>query len=182
VGEAVLTSDGAAESAGLRLPGRVNVANAAMAAAAAAAVDVPLNAALARMRQVTQVAGRYLQADHRGSRVRLLLAKNPAGWTEALDLLYERPVVVAVNARIADGTDPSWLWDVPFQRLRGRRVVVSGERAADLSVRLLYAGVPHTTVRHPLDAVAAAGGSWDVLANYTVFTDLRDRLVGRGSS
>ena len=29
-------------------------------------------------------------------------------------------VVIAVNARVADGKDPSWLWDVPYELLRGR--------------------------------------------------------------
>ena len=61
-----------------------------------------------------------------GRPVRLLLAKNPAGWTAVFDLLDESgprrsPLVLSVNARTADGLDTSWLWDVPFERLAGRR-------------------------------------------------------------
>ena len=80
-----------------------------------------------------------------GPEARLLLAKNPAGWLEVFDVLRPPPlpVVVAINARIADGRDPSWLWDVPFERLAGRLVVASGERSRDLAVRLRYAGVEH---------------------------------------
>ena len=58
--------------------------------------------------------------------------------SELLDLVADGsgPVVVGINARVADGRDPSWLWDVPFERLTGRAVVATGERCADLSVRL----------------------------------------------
>ena len=53
-------------------------------------------------------------------------------------------MVVDFNSRTADGRDPSWLWDVPFERLAGRQVLVCGERREDVSVRLAYADVPHT--------------------------------------
>lgn len=181
VGDAIL-APGASTQADLRLPGRANVANAAMAAAAAAQLGIALETSLERMREVQDVEGRYLRAEHAGARVRLLLAKNPAGWAEALTHLHDgdSPVVLAVNARTADGTDPSWLWDVPFEQLRGRRVVVSGERAADVSVRLVYAGVEHETCPEPLDAVRGTdGASWDVLANYTAFTRVRHQLLHR---
>ena len=38
---------------------------------------------------------------------------------------------------------PSWLWDVPFERLAGRPVVATGDRRLDLAVRLRYAEVDH---------------------------------------
>lgn len=179
-GDTVVAPDQPAAAAELRLPGRANVSNAAMAAAAAAQFGVALHTALAQMRTVVDVGGRYLRAEHHGASVRLLLAKNPAGWAEALTHLGDAssPVVIAVNARIADGTDTSWLWDVPFERLRGRRVVVSGERAADASVRLLYAGVEHTTSREALDDIRGADApAWDVIANYTAFTRVRAQLA-----
>ena len=79
----------------------------------------------------------------------------------------------------ADGADPSWLWDVPFERLADRPVVATGDRFRDLSVRLHYGGVPHTTEPEPVQAVRrAAGGSdpgdgvVDVVGNYTAFHDL----------
>ena len=92
-----------------------------------------------------EVAGRYRTVTVGSTRARMLLAKNPAGWLEVFDLLAPSPapVVVAINARIADGKDPSWLWDVPFERLRGRLVVATGDRGWDLAVRLHYAEVDH---------------------------------------
>jgi UDP-N-acetylmuramyl tripeptide synthase len=108
-----------------------------------------------------------------------MLAKNPAGWDELLDLVAgsPAPLVVSINARVADGADPSWLWDVPFERLAGRTVVATGDRYRDLSVRLQYAEVAHTTAPSPVGAVteAAAGDPEvlvDVIGNYTAFHDL----------
>ena len=167
----------------LRLPGRANLANAAMACAAAAVLGVPAGDAASAMGDVADVDGRYLTVLRGPGQVRLLLVKNPAGWVEVLDQLEDQPgrVVVAVNAREADGTDTSWLWDVPFERLRGRRVVAAGERSADLSLRLLYADVHH--VREP-DALRAvdllSSRRTHVLANYTAFIRVRDQLSTTG--
>ena len=88
-------------------------------------------------------------------------------------------VVIAVNAQTADGTDPSWLWDVPMEKLRGRQVVASGERAADLAVRLHYADVEHTIEADPALALASLpAGSCDLVANYTAFVRARATLDG----
>jgi UDP-N-acetylmuramyl tripeptide synthase len=127
------------------------------------------------------VAGRYQVLNVGGARVRLLLAKNPAGWAEALELIKPppTPVIVGINAGVADGRDPSWLWDVPFDRLRGRRVVATGERGRDLAVRLRYAEVSHTFVPTYQEAVQRAGGpEIDLAANYTSFQDARAALSG----
>ena len=88
-------------------------------------------------------------------------------------------VVVAINARIADGRDPSWLWDVPFERLAGRFVVASGERRHDLAVRLGYAGVDHAcapSLAGAVEAVHRQSGHRtdeviDVIGNYTAVQD-----------
>lgn len=174
----VRLADGGELPLQLALPGRVNTGNAAVAAATAAELGVPVEAALAAMAGVADVAGRYREVQLAGRRVRLLLAKNPAGWQEMLDLLDAappRPVVVGFNARIADGRDPSWIYDVPAERLRGRQVLVYGDRAADVALRLDYAGVAHTV--HPGAAAALAAADpgaevVDVLATYTAFRDL----------
>jgi UDP-N-acetylmuramyl tripeptide synthase len=173
----------------LQLPGRVNVSNAAMAVAGAMALGVDPGRAVRAMSRVRAVAGRYQVLNVGGARVRLLLAKNPAGWAEALDLIKPppTPVVVGINAGVADGRDPSWLWDVPFERLRGRRVVATGERGRDLAVRLRYADVPHTYEADYRRAVALGAGhagsrqtEIDFVANYTSFQDARRALSSGG--
>ena len=178
---ALLTGTGGeALDLALGLPGPANLANAALAVAAAVTLGAPPEGAVEGVRSVTEVAGRYRVVEHRGRRVRALLAKNPAGWAELLRILDPDavPVVVAINARGVDGRDTSWLWDVPFERLRGRRVVASGERATDLAVRLTYAQVQHTVEPDPLAGVDALPvGPVDVIGNYTAFTSLSRRLA-----
>jgi CobQ-like glutamine amidotransferase family enzyme/UDP-N-acetylmuramyl tripeptide synthase len=179
-GDALVTADGRNLAVRLLLPGRCNRANAAMAAVAAAVLGVDEAAALEAMASVTDVEGRFATVTHGGADVRLLLAKNPAGWAELLDLLEggTDPVVVGINARIADGHDPSWLWDVPFERLAGRAVVATGERCRDLAVRLRHGGVAHVTVPDDLQALAAAGTSRvEYVGNYTAFQSMRLHLA-----
>jgi lipid II isoglutaminyl synthase (glutamine-hydrolysing) len=168
---------GGRHTVALSIPGQVNIGNAALAAAAAGLWDVAPATAFAAMQSIDEVEGRYLRTTYRNIAVRLLLAKNPAGWVEALSMLPDRDVgvVVAVNARAADGRDPSWLWDVPFEVLRGRSAIATGERSRDVAVRLRYAGVEHIRVDDEADAVRAAGdrGPVEVLANYTAFQTMR---------
>ncbi|KAA9150855.1 DUF1727 domain-containing protein [Amycolatopsis acidicola] len=161
----------------LRLPGAVNLVNAAFAIAAAHEAGVPVPHAARAVESIEAVAGRYRLIRDGARSVRLLLAKNPAGWRETLRLLgTHRPVVIAVNGREADGRDLSWLWDVEFERLRGRPIVASGERAADLAVRLRYADLPHRVEPDPVRAVAGfAAGTVEVVANYTAFRELNAR-------
>lgn len=129
--------------AALQLPGRFNASNATMALAVCDELGLDLARAVDLMSTVTAVSGRYAIVPAGELKVRLLLAKNPAGWTELLDIMppAPTPVIVMINSNLADGQDPSWLWDVPFERLRGRTVIASGNRRLDLAVRLLHAGV-----------------------------------------
>jgi lipid II isoglutaminyl synthase (glutamine-hydrolysing) len=179
-GRAVRAS-GASFPLGLALPGRCNQGNALMAVAGALALGADQEVAVQAMATVADVAGRYSTLELGEVRARLLLAKNPAGWAEVFDMLRPPPVpvVVAINARTADGHDPSWLWDVPFERLRGRHVVATGERGLDLAVRLHYAEVDHRREADLLAAVQAAGGAdVDVVANYTAFHQFLARARG----
>ncbi|MGI8869049.1 MAG: MurT ligase domain-containing protein [Mycobacteriales bacterium] len=175
----LIPSEGAPLPLSLRLPGAVNYANAAMAVVTADALGVPPAQAARSLADIRDAAGRYLLVRWHGHDVRLLLAKNPASWATTLDLLAEQdaPVVIAVNAGQADGRDTSWLYDVGFERLAGRTVVACGQRAADLGVRLGYAGVTHVTHPDPLAAVQRLpAGPVTVIADYTSFARLRRRL------
>jgi UDP-N-acetylmuramyl tripeptide synthase len=173
-------ADGRSEQIRLLLPGRFNHSNALIAAVAAEAMGVAAADGLAAMADVHEVAGRFTTRVVGGVRTRLMLAKNPAGWSELLDLVGkdDGPIVISINARTADGADPSWLWDVPFERLCPRVVVATGDRCRDLSVRLHYAGVAHVMEGDPLEAVRQAHGDddagdrVDVIGNYTAFDEL----------
>lgn len=179
IGDRLVLPDGTSTRIRLELPGRANLANAALAAAAAAELGVGVQPALAAMASVREIEGRYGERDIDGHRCRLLLAKNPAGWAEILDLLDGdgcRPLLLSVNAGPVDGRDTSWLYDVPFERLGERRVVVTGAAAPDLAMRLGYAGVQHQVVLDPRRAVAVAAegdGRLDAIGDYSGFQRLR---------
>ena len=173
----VIGPDGGRYAVKLSLPGRINVGNAATALAVAARFGVGPDAAVPRLGEVASVAGRYAQVERDGRRIRLLLAKNPASWLEAFDMAERAPTLLAVNARGPDGLDTSWLFDVDFSPLRGRPVLITGDRAYDLAVRLQVNEVAFSHVPTFAGAVAATPpGRLEVIANYTAFQDIRAEL------
>ncbi|MDN5581114.1 MAG: MurT ligase domain-containing protein [Corynebacterium sp.] len=177
--EGLTTPSGELLPLSLKLPGNANRGNATQAIAAAVALGVDETSALAAAERVDDVAGRYSTVNLDGREVHLLLAKNPAGWQEALSMVDRAAdgLVIAVNGQVADGQDLSWLWDVKFENLDDLKVVAAGERSSDLAVRLGYAGVEHDTVADTVAAVRACPpGRVEVLANYTAFRDLRKDL------
>lgn len=165
----------------LALPGAVNRGNATQAVAAAVGLGASAPAAVAAASGVDEVAGRYRTVRVGGHTARILLAKNPAGWQEALSMVDKQAagVVIAVNGQVPDGEDLSWLWDVRFEHFEGTSVVAAGERGTDLAVRLGYAGVDHTLVHDTVSAIASCPpGHVEVVANYTAFLQLNRRLDG----
>jgi UDP-N-acetylmuramyl tripeptide synthase len=137
-------------------------------------VGVDLLGALERVNSLSSVAGRFSIRRWRGHSLRLLLAKNPAGFSSMLLTLKDdgADVWVAINARVADGRDPSWLYDVPFELLRGHRVYCFGDRRFDLATRLDYANVAYVVVTDEA-ALPVSSDVTNVLANYTAFQEWR---------
>jgi UDP-N-acetylmuramyl tripeptide synthase len=163
-------------SLSLSIPGEYNRGNAAMAATALREVGVPLSQSISRMQSVTGVAGRYTVRTWQGRQLRLLLAKNPAGFDALLSTVEPAPtdVWVAINANIADGRDPAWLYDVSFEALKGHVVWCLGERRLDLATRLDYAGVEYRIVDE-LANLPATTQPVELLANYTAFQEWMSR-------
>lgn len=164
------------------LPGRANLANAAMALAAATSLGHAPELMARRLERVRSIAGRYEVVRFLGRRVRLLLAKNPASWGETFETIStSAAVLIVLNARVLDGRDTSWIWDVDFRELRGQAVYISGERRHDLAVRLDVADVEFKIVSSLEEACRLAPlGLLDMVANYTAFLDLvRELRSGR---
>jgi UDP-N-acetylmuramyl tripeptide synthase len=162
----------------MALPGAFNKANGVGALLAAVRMGVDASVGARAIAALDEVAGRFSSITVGDVGARLLLAKNPAGWSALFDLVGAEtaPVVVAVNARIADGLDTSWLYDVAFERLDGRRVIASGDRWRDLSARLFYAGIEHDCepdVRAAIKRAGANGDRVEAICNYTAFAELR---------
>ena len=179
----------------LPLPGLYNVYNALAAAACALVLDAGLDEVVAGLQSFTAAFGRFERIEAGDKRILMLLIKNPAGANEAVRTLQEGHVpetlVIALNDRIADGRDVSWIWDVDFEPLleAADRVVVSGERAAELALRFTYAGFPTARLdvvpdlREALDrglALVPAGGELAILPTYTAMLALRKIAVERG--
>jgi UDP-N-acetylmuramyl tripeptide synthase len=177
----------------LPLPGLYNVYNALAAAALAGVLGASLDDIAAGLAAVAPAFGRAETVALGDRPMTLLLIKNPAGANEVLRTLLleegEHDLFAVLNDNIADGRDVSWVWDADFELLAGRvrRATCSGTRAAELGVRLKYAGVPAQRIRvEPsleagLDAARADGsGPLYALPTYTAMLALRDVLTRRG--
>ena len=84
-------------------------------------------------------SGAWRRSPCGGRELSILLIKNPAGANEVLRTLTledgSLDLWLALNDRIADGRDVSWIWDADFELLRGRvrRVTCSGTRAEEMA-------------------------------------------------
>jgi len=179
----------------LPLPGLYNVYNALAAAALTLAMGAVLGDVAAGLQEVAPAFGRAETVQLGGRELSILLVKNPAGANEVLRTLTLEPgehdVLAVLNDNVADGRDVSWIWDADFEVLAGRvrRVTCSGTRAAEMAVRMKYAGVPveRIVVRDELDAgldvaVGDGAGPLYALPTYTAMLALREELVQRGAA
>jgi UDP-N-acetylmuramyl tripeptide synthase len=180
----------------LPLPGLYNVYNALAAIAAGLRLGVAPERIAAALGEMRAAFGRVETIPVGDTSVSILLIKNPAGANEVLRTLLlearERGPVdlwIALNDRIADGRDVSWIWDADFELLDGavRRVVCSGTRAPEMALRLKYAGWPEEAIEvvpgieASLDAAVAGPESrLFALPTYTALLELRKLLADRG--
>jgi lipid II isoglutaminyl synthase (glutamine-hydrolysing) len=179
----------------LPLPGLYNVYNALAAVTAGLRSGVSLERVRDGLESMRAVFGRVETIEVSGKPVSILLIKNPAGANEVLRTLALESsdggidLWVALNDRIADGRDVSWIWDADFELLAGgvRRVVCAGTRAPEMALRLKYAGWPEDAIEvmgpiaESLDAaVSAAPARLFALPTYTALLELRTLLANRG--
>jgi lipid II isoglutaminyl synthase (glutamine-hydrolysing) len=181
------------------LPGLYNAYNALAALAATVNLGVPLATAAAGIADARAAFGRVETIAMNERTVSILLIKNPAGANEVLRTLrlesrspaegHGLDLWLALNDRIADGRDVSWIWDADFELLAGsiRSVTCAGTRAAEMAVRLKYAGIPADLVAVEPDiatsldqAVVGSQGVLFALPTYTALIELRRLLSARG--
>jgi UDP-N-acetylmuramyl tripeptide synthase len=188
---------GATVDVRLPLPGLYNVYNALAAAALTTALGATPADVVAGLEAVSAAFGRAETVRVDDHDLLLLLVKNPAGANEVLRTLAledgEHDLLAVLNDHIADGRDISWVWDADFELLadRLRHVTCSGTRAAEMALRLKYAGVPEDRLivepvlaaglDRALAAVPADGANRLVaIPTYTAMLELRGELVARG--
>jgi UDP-N-acetylmuramyl tripeptide synthase len=179
----------------LPLPGLYNAYNALAAIAAGLALRVDPKRIGPALKAMRGAFGRVETIAVASKRLSILLVKNPAGTNEVLRTLRLEATEggldlwIALNDRIADGRDVSWVWDADFELLGGavRRVTCAGTRAPEMALRLKYAGWPQDaiavepSIEGSLDtAIAAAPERLFALPTYTALLELHRVLAGRG--
>lgn len=182
----------------LPLNGMHNVYNAVAASTVAIALGLPLPETARALRGFVPVFGRGEIIDAKGKSVKLLLVKNPAAADAVIDSMIgstsktsstELDLLIALNDAQLDTHDESWIWDAGYEALAAstRRAVCTGNRAAEMGLRLKYAGITPdriTVAPDIADAVDAAlslgPGPLVALANYSAMLKLRGVLVQRG--
>jgi UDP-N-acetylmuramyl tripeptide synthase len=180
---------------GLPLPGLYNVYNALAALTAGLRSGLSLERVREGLESMRAVFGRVEVIEVSGKPVSILLIKNPAGANEVLRTLQLEStdggidLWLALNDRIADGRDVSWIWDADFELLADgvRRVICAGTRAPEMALRLKYAGWPQDSIEviEPIEssldqAVSAAPTRLFALPTYTALLELRTLLSHRG--
>ena len=178
----------------LPLPGLYNVYNALGAVTLCLQLGIGLADIVAGLQNVSAAFGRAERVDLDGVELSILLIKNPAGANEIVRTLTLEPgeldLLLVLNDRTADGRDVSWVWDADFEPLAGRvrRATCAGTRAAEMALRLKYAGVPAAQL-HVMPNLAAALDEAQsqaherrlyALPTYTALLELREELARHG--
>ena len=187
----VMSMRGEKRIVSVNLPAMYNIYNAAGAAAAIVEMGLGTDAAVKALSGFKCGFGRMEQFDLGGG-TKIMLVKNPAGCNQVVEFLQNIKekfvLVVCLNDRGADGTDISWIWDVDFEELtalsgRLQRVIVSGDRAADMRIRIKYAGIDDAAIETQTDYAKLvewiAGQELPVyiMPTYTAMLELREAVI-----
>jgi lipid II isoglutaminyl synthase (glutamine-hydrolysing) len=178
------------------LPGLHNVYNAAAALAAAFALEaLERGSARSALAGLRPAFGRLEEITANGRVTVLSFVKNPTSYNTTLRMILERPgrkhVLAAHSNTPVDGEDFAWLWDVDIEALVPdlASLVVSGTRAAEVALRMKYAGARVAGMRvipqrqAALDAALACAPADEplyILAGYTPMREFRRIMQRRG--
>lgn len=181
-------------TAKLALPGLYNIYNALAGASFGLALGLDEKAIAEALTGFECGFGRMEAIAIQDKELRMILVKNPTGFNQVLRYLLTQEkhcvIAFAINDRLADGTDISWLWDVDFEVLglmaeRVRKFYVSGIRAEDMAVRLKYAGISPERIlvekdyRQLIQKALQETGAHEtcyILPTYTAMLDIRKIL------
>jgi UDP-N-acetylmuramyl tripeptide synthase len=179
----------------LNLPGAYNIYNALAALALARAMEIPDDLVEASLEKTTASFGRTENIMMNKTPLKMLLVKNPAGYNQVINLVINSPkksqAIFALNDRIADGTDISWIWDVDFETLAKEsgkyfeKIYLTGIRAADLAMRFEYAGFDMKKVAivedydELLNLVAKSELETFIFQTYTAMFEIRRKIAER---
>ncbi|TFI55374.1 Mur ligase family protein [Mastigocladus laminosus UU774] len=167
-------------------------------AAVTAAVELGIDEAIIRnaIPNFQPAFGRAEELKINGKQVRILLSKNPVGTNETIRVVTQsdnQTTLLVLNDRIQDGEDVSWIWDVDTEKLvqRGGTLVVSGDRAYDMALRLRYSNpapqnncnlIVEEDLRQAINTALEHTPNHEtlhILPTYTAMLDVREVLTGK---
>lgn len=140
--------------------------------------------------------GRQESIKYKNKSNHLYLVKNPTGFNTTIDTLHQIQqssnkqidILIAINDRLADGTDVSWLWDVNFDKLVNivNSIIITGDRRLDMAVRMKYTDFDMTKIQIIKDRKNAINqlnkskqDNLYILPTYTALWELRKILLAK---
>jgi len=132
----------------IQLPGLYNIYNALAALAVAKQLKLDQKTTFEAIHNSTAAFGRAEKLNYHDKTIEMMLIKNPTGFNQIIQTFLQpkpqdTPVLFAINDKIADGRDVSWLWDAALEDIQDYKgvIICSGSRCYDMALRLKYAGI-----------------------------------------
>jgi len=151
-------------------------------------LDIKINSINKTLEDYKPQIGRMEEIDL-GKKVILNLAKNPAGFNQAIETVLwdsrKKDIIFAINDKPGDGLDVSWLWDVDFGKIVHdglNTVSISGIRRYDTELRFKYDDIKVDRVSGDMRELITAALATDaevcyILVNYTALFSTEDIII-----
>lgn len=172
----------------LNYRGFYNIYNVLAAYSVISVADISISDINKSLQEFKPQIGRMETFTINGKKVILNLAKNPAGFNQAISTVMSdvrlKNIIVAVNDKPSDGRDVSWIWDVDFEaftKINANRIYTSGIRHNDLAVRFKYADLKNVEDYKNIKDAILKGIEEEcevfyVLVNYTMLFETQNIL------
>lgn len=171
----------------LKLKGMFNAYNVAGALALCQCVlpKTKVQKFIDHIQEIESAFGRGESFEINGCEVEILLVKNPSAFQLSLASFADNDCdfMIAINDKIADGRDISWLWNVDFKGLKNVKMV-SGIRAYEMALRLKYDNIEMDEINENLEEalrkfVNCSKKHKRIFATYTAMLEIRKIISGK---
>lgn len=171
--------------------GTYNKYNTLAALLFAKANNVNNNSIEQSLKQFQPAFGRQEMIELNDKKIQIFLSKNPTSFNESLRTIKElgaKSVLFVLNDRIPDGRDVSWIWDVDTEKYvqNFKSIVISGDRAYDMGLRIKYSYSSEFKIEDDLkNAIILAlkqtpkSETLHILPTYSAMLEVRKILLGR---
>ena len=148
-------------------------------------------------KQFKPAFGRQEILQYKGKNVQFFLSKNPTGFNQSLHTIRDlqaKYILIALNDRIADGRDISWIWDIDTEILNefAQNIIVTGDRSYDMGLRMKYSQklleIKNLKLEIEINTEKALNAAIDqtptsetlyILPTYTAMLDIRKIIGGK---